>query len=116
MLQEKRSELEEEFSKTLKPDKLLCEQIASMGFDKALIESMLKNTSNDMQKTIENLLRMQTDGTYSNALQEIMNALPFDPSMPSTSAFNEIRENINESAQEAKVRIIFILTRRRDNK
>lgn len=58
-----------------------------MGFDIELIREALKNTTNDMQKAIENLLRMQSDGSYQNALQDVLKNLPAssDPNAPSTS-------------------------------
>lgn len=109
LLQRQNSELQEEFRDSLKPDENLCEQIALMGFDFDLIKSMLKETSNDVQKTVENLLKMQGDGT--NKLKELVSncmqsnpSNPFDPSMPSTSRLTEnIKERIAEQAEEAKV-------------
>lgn len=115
LLQSQNSELQDEFSRSIKPDENLCEKIAIMGFDMELIKSMLKETSNDVQKTIENLLKMQNDGTYENTLKELVSNLstsdpsnpppnPLDPSMPSTSRITEnIRERIAEQAEEAKV-------------
>lgn len=115
LLQNRNSELQEEFSGSIKPDKSLCEKIAIMGFDMELIKSMLKETSNDVQKTIENLLKMQNDGTYENKLKDLVSTLstsdpsnpllnPLDPSMPSTSRITEnIRERIAEQTEEAKV-------------
>lgn len=109
-MQEKSSELKDEFSKTVVPDKDLIAHIASMGFDNEIIKSMLKDTANDMQKTIDNLLKMQSDGTYENTLKEIINTLPLDPSMPSTSnALNQIREKIAEESKEAEVNFEHIL-------
>lgn len=43
-----------------------------MGFDIELVRDALKNTSNDMQKAVENLLKMQSDGTYQTALKEVI--------------------------------------------
>lgn len=115
LLQNRNSELQEEFSKSIKPDENLCEKIAIMGFDMELIKSMLKETSNDFQKTIENLLKMQSDGTVENKLKEVVSNLlmsdpsnpqpnPLDPSMPSTSRITEnILERIAEESEEAKV-------------
>lgn len=115
LLQNQNSELHEEFSKSIKPDESLCEKIAIMGFDMELIKSMLKETSNDAQKTIENLLKMQSDGTHENKLKELVSNLltsnppnplsnPLNPSMPSTSRITEnIKERIAEQAEEARV-------------
>lgn len=106
MLQVKQSELQEEFSKSIEPDKNLIEQIASMGFDNELIKSVLKVTSNDMEKAIEKLLQMKSDGSYENVLTQMINNLPLNPSMPSTSGVcNQIRDKINEQVEEAEVSV-----------
>lgn len=72
MLQENQSALRDELLQTVKPDETLCREISNMGFDIELVRDALKATTNDMQKTIENLLRMQADGTYENAVKEIL--------------------------------------------
>lgn len=123
LLQNRNSELQEEFTKSIKPDENLCDQIAMMGFDMELIKSMLKETSNDVHKTIETLLKMQNDGTYENKLKELVsNLLTTDPSnsrtnpsIPSTSRITEnIRERIAEQAEEAKVPLFSLFERRKD--
>lgn len=88
ILQQNQSVLRDELQQTVKPDESLCQQILNMGFDIELIRDALKNTSNDMQRAIENLLRMQSEGTYQNALQEVLRNLPTstDRNAPSTSA------------------------------
>lgn len=64
--------LRDELQQTVKPDESLCKQILNMGFDIELVREALKNTSNDMQKTIENLLKMQADGTYQDTLKDVL--------------------------------------------
>lgn len=76
MLQENQSSLRDELQQTVKPDESLCEQIMNMGFDIDLVREVLKNTTNDMQTAIENLLKMQADGSYENALKEALKSVP----------------------------------------
>lgn len=89
MLQENQSVLRDELLQSVKPDESLCEQILNMGFDIELIRNALRDTTNDMQKAIENLLKMQADGSYENALKEVLQNVPSLENainQPSTSA------------------------------
>lgn len=90
MLQENQSTLREELANSVKPDEVLCEQIINMGFDIELIRQALKDTSNDMQKAIESLLKLQADGNYQDALKQVIQnvATLHDPNQPSTSGSN----------------------------
>lgn len=78
LLQENQSSLRDELEQTVKPDESLCEQIMNMGFDIDLVRQVLKNSTNDMQKAIENLLKMQADGSYEDALKDALNSVPMD--------------------------------------
>lgn len=72
LLQENQTSLHDEFQKSVKPNESLAQQIVGMGFDIELVRQALTDTTNDMAKAIENLLKMQTDGTYQGALQEAL--------------------------------------------
>lgn len=84
-MQSEQSILQNELLQTVKPDESLCEQILSMGFDAELVREVLKNTTNDMQKAIENLLKMQADGTYPDALKKVLETVEANSPSPSTS-------------------------------
>lgn len=75
-MQENQSVLRDELLQSVKPDESLCEQILNMGFDIELIRNALRDTTNDMQKAIENLLKMQADGSYQDALKEVLQNVP----------------------------------------
>lgn len=89
MLQENQSMLHQELLQSVKPDESLCEKILNMGFDIEMIREALKSTSNDMQKAIENLLKMQADGTYQDVLKNVLQHVTSsgnETNTPSTSA------------------------------
>lgn len=97
--------LRDELLQTVKPDETLCNEISNMGFDIELVRDALKSTTNNMQKTIENLLKMQSDGTYENAVKEILknvqqsasNVLGLD--QPSTSnAVQDLTDEMDVSS------------------
>lgn len=112
MLQNDQTALRDELLQTVKPDESLCEQILNMGFNIELVREALKNTSNDMQKAIDSLLKMQADGTYADALKELLQNIninqnsaniftdqnaPSTSSMPSTSQLlNRIQDHEEE--------------------
>lgn len=99
MLQENQSTLCDELHKTIEPDTRLCDIISNMGFDVELIRQALKENTNDMQKTIESLLKMQTDGTYENALKEVLkNVQSFQDAtnQPSTSHAQAVQDLTDE--------------------
>lgn len=64
----------------------MCEKILNMGFDIELVREALKNSSNDMQQAIDNLLKMQADGSYGDALKVVLQNMNIDPNAPSTSS------------------------------
>lgn len=70
MLQENQSVLRDELQQTVQPNENLAQQIIGMGFDIELVRKALQNSTNDMQKAIENLLKMQSNGSYESALKE----------------------------------------------
>lgn len=98
---------------TVKPDENLCEQILNMGFDIELVRDALKNTSNDMQTAIDNLLKMQADGTYADALKELLKNVNIgqnprnDPNAPSTSTMpstSQLLDQLQNHEEEMDVR------------
>lgn len=106
MLQTDQSALRTELLETVKPNEDLCEQILNMGFDIELIRQALKETTNDMQRAVENLLKMQADGSYSTALQELLqNTSPSQPSsenavnQPSTSSQIQAIQDLADETQ-----------------
>lgn len=113
MLQQNQSTLRDELMKSVTPDEVLCEQIISMGFDIELIRQALKDTSNDMQKAIENLLKLQANGSYHDALKEVIqNATQLQDSViqPSTSGsssasacVSKALKTLEERAEEMEV-------------
>lgn len=86
LLQKNQTALRDELQQTVKPDERLAEQILNMGFDIELIRDALKNSSNDMQRAIDSLLKMQADGTYPDALKKVLESVNIDPNAPSTSS------------------------------
>lgn len=108
-MQSDQSALSDELQQTVKPNESLCEQILNMGFDIELVREALKNTSNDMQKAIDNLLKMQADGTYTDALKEILRTVTpaNDPNAPSTSSMpstSQLLDRIQSHEEEMDVR------------
>lgn len=106
MLQDNPSVLRDELQQTVKPDESLCEQILNMGFDIELVRDALKNSSNDMQKAIENLLKMQADGSYTEALKEVLKNINIDPNAPSTSSMpstSQLLNHIQDREEEMSV-------------
>lgn len=75
MLQENQSILRDELQQTVQPNENLAQQIIGMGFDIELVRQALQNSTNDMQKAIENLLKMQSNGTYESALKEAIDTV-----------------------------------------
>lgn len=108
-MQENQSVLRDELANSVTPDEALCEQIITMGFDIELIRQALKDTSNDMQKAIENLLKLQADGNYQDALKEVIQnvAALQDANQPSTSGLatfaSKALKNLEEKAEEMEV-------------
>lgn len=75
----------------------------AMGFHDEMIQMALKNCTNDMEKAIESLLKMQSDGTYDSAMDELLKNMPLinNPG-PSTSASTSTH-HIEEAAKEMEV-------------
>lgn len=85
-----------------------------MGFDVELVREMLKNTTNDMQKAIENLLKMQADGSYTDALKEVLKNANIDPNTPSTSSMpstSQLLNHIQDQEEEMDVSAEFRLNK-----
>lgn len=108
-MQDNQSALHDELLQTVKPDESLCEQILSMGFDVELVREVLKNTTNDMQKAIENLLKLQADGTYADALKEVIKNASISqsafsgldtPSTSSTPSTSQLLNHIQNHEEE----------------
>lgn len=79
-----------------------------MGFDIELVRDALKNSSNDMQKAIENLLKMQADGSYGDALKEVLKSVNIDPNAPSTSSMpstSQLLNHIQDHEEEMDVSV-----------
>lgn len=77
-----------------------------MGFDIELVRDALKNSSNDMQKAIENLLKMQADGTYADALKNVLQHMNIDPNAPSTSSMpstSQLLDRLQDREEEMDV-------------
>ncbi|XP_055305346.1 NEDD8 ultimate buster 1 [Sitodiplosis mosellana] len=96
LLQENQSILHDELLQSVKPDESLCEQIRNMGFDIEMIRQALKDTTNDMSKAIENLLQMQANGTYQDALKEVLKSVP--PALG--EALNQATTSAAQTAQD----------------
>lgn len=120
LLQQNQSALRDELEKSIKPDESLCQQIITMGFDAELIRKILKETGNDMQKTIEDLLKMQTDGTYECTLSDVRERIlaqsqsnatghPSAADQPSTSSTTaeQLAKAAQDRADEQEVSHIF---------
>lgn len=127
MLQDNQSMLRDELLQTVTPDESLCEQILNMGFDIELIREALKNTTNDMQKAVENLLKMQADGSYTEALNEVLKNVNIDQSpsnssgsqnAPSTSSMpstSQLLDHIQNHEEEMDVSLRFNLKKLSQN-
>lgn len=110
MLQENQSVLRDELLQSVKPDESLCEQILNMGFDIELIRSALKDTTNDMQKAIENLLKMQADGSYQNALKEVLQNVPsLENAINQPSTSTSTAQRVQDREDELEVSFILII-------
>lgn len=105
-MQDNQSVLRDELLQTVKPDESLCEKILNMGFDVELVREALKNSTNDMQKAIENLLKLQADGTYTDALKEVLKNANIDQNTPSTSSMpstSQLLDHIQNHEEEMNV-------------
>lgn len=93
--------LRNELEGSIVPAKNVCEQMMAMGFDQEMVKMALKNCTNDMEKAIESLLKMQSDGSYFSAFEELLKNLPIPSDLnagPSTSSAitTELRDTANE--------------------
>lgn len=103
MLQENQSLLRDELLQTVKPDESLCEQILNMGFDIEMIRQVLKETTNDMEKTIERLLQMQASGTYQDALKEVLENVPAALGNALNQASTSAAQSVQDREDEMEV-------------
>lgn len=101
-MQENQSVLRDELQQTVKPNENLAQLMTGMGFDIELVRQALKDSTNDMQKAVENLLKMQADGSDQGALQTALEtvsnmAAAGGLNMPSTSS--QAVQNLEEEQQ-----------------
>lgn len=101
-MQENQSVLRDELQQTVKPNENLAQLMTGMGFDIELVRQALKDSTNDMQKAVENLLKMQADGSNQGALQTALEtvsnmAAAGGLDMPSTSS--QAVQNLEEEQQ-----------------
>lgn len=91
LLQENQSALQEELTREIVPSKSLREQILAMGFHAEIIDMALKKCTNEKDAAVEELLRLQANGTYESVLSSLSQAaastidLTTSQSGPSTS-------------------------------
>lgn len=83
LLQNNIDALRQEFEQTFVIDEKLCKQIVSLGFDEKLVQGELKKTRNNLEETIENMLKLNKDSVdgIAEAVKKIVSELPG----PSTS-------------------------------
>lgn len=70
-MQENQPALQEELSREIVPSKGLREQMLAMGFHAEIIDMALKNSTNQMDAAVEELIRLQANGTYENILSNL---------------------------------------------
>lgn len=86
--------------------------MVNMGFDKAIVDMALRTVANNMDDAIEMLLKYQNDGTYTETLQNIADAVSltngdnFDVAGPSTSGNNDLEKM--KKSKAAADEVIFI--------
>lgn len=85
LLQSSQNELRAELAETIKPDAKLVDNLVSFGFDSKLVESILKQNTNDFQKALDALLEMQKDPNSPQRAMDLMNQIS-GSSGPSTSS------------------------------
>lgn len=112
LLQGHQEALKQDLAKEIVPDDNLCEQIMNMGFDKATVDMALRNVANNMDAAIEMLLKLQNEGTYTEALEKLVDGLPIpngdlNAAGPSTSSGSkELKEKIQEKIDTHKVSLV----------
>lgn len=72
LLQENQSALQEELTREIVPNHKLREQMLAMGFHAEIIDMALKNSTNHMDAAVEELLRLQADGSYEGILSNLL--------------------------------------------
>lgn len=91
-MQENQSALQEELTREIVPSESLREKMVAMGFHAEIIDMALKKSTNEMDAAVEELLRLQANGTYENVLSGLLQAaastidLASGQSGPSTSS------------------------------
>lgn len=86
MLQENYEQLSQELAEEVTPEPDLLDQITKIGFPKEIVEMALKYNTNDMEKTIEYLLSLQSNNNFGSTLETLTNQLLAGPSTSSGSA------------------------------
>lgn len=89
MLQNNSVTLQEEFDRTAVVDSTSVKVLVLMGFNEAAATAELKKARNNLQKAVENLLKLVEDGTLSPPLATEIVVPPQGLSSPSTSAAAE---------------------------
>lgn len=72
LLQENQPALKEELTHEVVANEELRNQMLAMGFHAEIIDMALKNSANQMDAAVEELLRLQADGSYDNTLSNLM--------------------------------------------
>lgn len=86
MIQQNYEELSLELSKDVTPKEDLLDQITKIGFPKEIVEMALKYNTNDMEKTVDYLLSLQSNINFASTLEAITSQFFDGPSTSSGSA------------------------------
>lgn len=75
MLQDNYEQLSREISEAVTPAPDLLDQITKIGFPKEIVEMALRYNVNDMEKTVEYLLSLQSNNNFASTLETLTNQL-----------------------------------------
>lgn len=99
MLQDNYEQISQELSEEVTPEPDLLDEITKIGFPKEIVEMALKFNANDMEKTVEYLLSLQSNNNFASTLETLTNQL-LGEGGPSTSSgssdINAIKEKFKE--------------------
>lgn len=102
-MQENQSALQDELSREIVPSSGLREKMLAMGFHAEIIDMALKNSTNQMDAAVEELLRLQADGTYEETLSKLLpsvaSQIDLSPSMDGPSTSSKARRDIEKESQ-----------------
>lgn len=97
MLQDNYEQLSIELSEEVKPEPDLLDQITKIGFPKEIVEMALKYNTNDMEKTVEYLLSLQSNNNFASTLEMLTSQLLDGASTSSGSAdVNDLKEKFKK--------------------